>query len=152
LEKGIAIQNIKAAFQSAHKYDIDCCAYIMIGVPSETEEDIRLTMRLIKDIKPNHLHCSICTPMPRTYLYGKLMGDGIITHDYWLDFAINPDPSFKTPFASQLYSAEELRRMQNTIQKQFYLNPRIILHEILKTRGLKQFNAKAQMALKMLFH
>jgi len=152
LEKGITIQHIKTAFKAAHKHDIDCCAYIMIGVPAETEEDISLTMRLIKDIKPNHLHCSICTPMPRTYLYGKLMEDGVIDRDYWLAFASNPDPSFKTPFASQLYSAEELRRMQNTIQKKFYLNPRIILHEILKTRGLKQFIAKSQMALKMLFH
>jgi radical SAM superfamily enzyme YgiQ (UPF0313 family) len=152
LEKGITIQDIKTAFQAAHKHDIDCCAYIMIGVPSETEEDIRLTTRLLKEIKPNHLHCSICTPMPRTYLYGKLMEEGVISHDYWLDFAANPDPSFKTPFASQLYNGEELRRMQNTIQKQFYLNPHIILHEIMKTRGLKQFTAKAKMALKMFFH
>jgi radical SAM superfamily enzyme YgiQ (UPF0313 family) len=152
LEKGITIQHIKTAFQAAHKHDIDCCAYIMIGVPSETHEDIRATLSLVKDIKPDHLHCSICTPMPRTYLYGKLMEEGVITHDYWLDFARKPDPSFKTPFASQLYSAEELRRMQNTIQKKFYLNPRIILHEILKTRGLKQLTAKSLMALKMLFH
>jgi radical SAM superfamily enzyme YgiQ (UPF0313 family) len=152
LEKGITIHHIKTAFKAAHKYDIDCCAYIMIGVPSETEEDIRLTMSLIKDIKPNHLHCSICTPMPRTYFYGKLMDDGIIDRDYWLDFAVTPDPSFKTPFASKLFSAEALRRLQNSIQRQFYLNPRIILHEILKTRGLKQFAAKSQVALKMLFH
>jgi radical SAM superfamily enzyme YgiQ (UPF0313 family) len=152
LEKGITIHHIKTAFKAAHKYDIDCCAYIMIGVPSETEEDIRLTMSLIKDIKPNHLHCSICTPMPRTYFYGKLMEDGIIDGDYWLDFAVKPDPSFKTPFASKLFSAEALRRLQNSIQRQFYLNPRIILHEILKTRGLKQFAAKSQVALKMLFH
>jgi anaerobic magnesium-protoporphyrin IX monomethyl ester cyclase len=152
LEKGITIQDIKTAFQAAHKHDIDCCAYIMIGVPSETEEDIRLTTRLLNEIKPNHLHCSICTPMPRTYLYGKLMEEGVISHDYWLAFATNPDPSFKTPFASQLYNSEELRRMQNKIQKQFYLNPHIILHEIMKTRGLKQFTAKAKMAFKMFFH
>ena len=152
LEKGITIQHIKTAFRAAHKYDIDCCAYIMIGVPSETEEDIRLTISLIKDIKPNHLHCSICTPMPRTYLYSKLMEEGVIERDYWLDFAANPDTSFKTPFASQLYSAEELRCMQNTIQKKFYLNLRIILHEMLKTRGVKQLAAKAQMALKIIFH
>lgn len=152
LEKGITIQDIKKAFQSAQKFGIDCCAYIMIGVPSETKQDIDMTMQLIKDIKPDHLHCSICTPMPKTYLYGKLMEDGIITYDYWLDFAKNPNPSFKTPFASQVFSAEELRGMQNAIQKQFYFNPRIILSEILKTRGFKQFASKAQMALKMLFH
>ncbi len=152
LEKGIKIEQIKKAFRSSHKYGIDCCAYIMIGVPTETEEDIEMTKRLIKEIKPNHLHCSICTPMPRTYLYNKLMDDGTIEHDYWLEFAKKPDPSFKTSFASRTRSAEELRKMQNGIQKQFYLNPRVILHEIKKTRGLKQFAAKFKMALKMLTH
>jgi len=152
LQKGITIEDIKRAFAAGHKFGIDCCAYIMIGVPTETSEDIDMTMRLVKEIRPSHLHCSICTPMPRTYLYSKMMEDGIIEHDYWLDFARRPDPSFKTPFASRLYSAEELRAMQNAIQKQFYLNPRVILHEIVKTRGLKQFAAKFQMALKMIFH
>jgi anaerobic magnesium-protoporphyrin IX monomethyl ester cyclase len=152
LGKGITVEQIRSAFRSAKKYRIDRCAYIMIGVPSETREDIDMTMSLISEIKPDHLHCSICTPMPKTYLYNKLMEEGVITSDYWLDFAKNPDPSFRTPFASAYFNSEELRRMQNSIQKQFYLNPRIILHEILKTRGLKQFTAKAQMGLKMLFH
>jgi radical SAM superfamily enzyme YgiQ (UPF0313 family) len=152
LEKGITIQDIKKGFQSAKKFGIDCCAYIMIGVPSETKQDIDMTMNLIKHIKPDHLHCSICTPMPKTYLYGKLMEDGFITYDYWLDFAKNPKPSFRTPFASQVFSSEELRGMQNAIQKQFYFNPHIILREILKTGGFKQFASKARMALRMLFH
>jgi len=152
LQKGITIEDIKRAFAAGRKFGIDCCAYIMIGVPTETREDIDMTMRLVKEIHPSHLHCSICTPMPRTYLYSKMMEEGIIEHDYWLDFARKPDPSFKTPFASRLYSAEELRAMQNAIQKQFYLNPHVILHEIVKTRGLKQFVAKFQMALKMIFH
>jgi anaerobic magnesium-protoporphyrin IX monomethyl ester cyclase len=151
LEKGITIQDIKKAFRSAQKFGIDCCAYIMIGVPSEIKQDIDITMSLIKEIKPDHLHCSICTPMPKTYLYNKLMEDGIIEHDYWLDFAKKPKPSFKTPFASQIFSAEELRGMQNAIQKQFYFNPFIIIRETLKTRGFKQFVSKSRMALRMLF-
>ena len=152
LEKGITIQDIKKAFQSAHKFGIGCGANIMIGVPSETRQDVDMTMSIIKEIKPDHFHCSICTPMPKTYLYSKLMLEGIIVEDYWLDFAKNPQPSFKTPFASQIFTAEELRGMQNAMQKQFYFNPRIILSEILKTRSFKQFVSKAQMALKMLFH
>ncbi|UCE48397.1 MAG: radical SAM protein, partial [Phycisphaerales bacterium] len=79
LEKGITVQDIKNAFQSAQKSGIDCCAYIMIGVPSETKQDIDKTMNLIKDIKPDHLHCSICTPMPKTYLYSNLMEESVIT-------------------------------------------------------------------------
>ncbi len=152
LQKGITVDQIREVFNIARKHGIDRCAYIMIGCPLEDEEDMAMTVRLAKEIRPEHLHCSICTPMPKTYLYDKLMEDGVITKDYWLDFAKNPDPSFKTPFASQLYRSEELRRMQEKLQKQLSLNFRIILHEILKTRGLKQFVAKSKMALKMFFH
>jgi len=152
LEKGITIQDIKQSFQSARKFKISCSAYIMIGVPLEVQQDIDMTMNLIKEIKPDHLHCSICTPMPRTWLYSKLLEEGKIKNDYWLDFAKKPDPNFKTPFASPVFSAEELRRMQNAIQRQFYFSPRIIMREIIKTRGFKQFSTKARMAFRMLLH
>ncbi|MFC1652360.1 B12-binding domain-containing radical SAM protein [Planctomycetota bacterium] len=151
LQKGIDINDIKIAFKSARKHKIDCCAYIMIGVPSETQQDIDMTMNLIRDLKPNHLHCSICSPMPRTHLYAKLVEDGFIANDYWLEFAQKPDPNFKTRFASEIFNPEELRAMQNHIQKQFYFKPHIILGEIVKTRSIKQLVSKARMARKMLF-
>lgn len=151
LEKGITIEQIRNTFRSAGKYGIDRCAYIMIGCPSEGKEDIDMTMRLVKEIRPEHLHCSICTPMPKTYLYQKLMKEGVITHDYWLEFAKAPEPSFRTPFINQFFSSEELRSMQNSIQRQFYMNPRVIIRELTKTRNLKQFLSKARMAIKVLF-
>ncbi|NLT23734.1 MAG: radical SAM protein [Syntrophorhabdus sp.] len=151
LEKGLSVEDIKKGFESAKRAGIDCCAYIMIGVPSETRQDIDMTIRLLGQIKPDHLHCSICTPMPRTALYSRLMEDGTIAHDYWLDFAVDPDPSFKTPFASGVFHDQELRKMQNAIQKDFYFNLLIIIREIVKTRSLKQFISKTRMALKILF-
>ncbi len=152
LEKGIKVEQIKDAFRVADKYRIDRCAYIMIGAPLERQEDIDMTLRLVKEIEPQHLHCSVCTPMPKTYLYQKMLDEGFIKHDYWLEFAKNPDPAFKTPFISQFFSPQELRHMQNSIQRKFYLNPKIILQEIAKTRGLKQFFKKAKMSVKLFFH
>lgn len=151
LEKGITVDQTREVFRIARKYGIDRCAYIMIGCPSEEKTDIEMTLRLVKDIRPDHLHCSICTPMPKTYLYQKLLNEGLITHDYWLEFAKHPDPSFRTPFINQFFSSEELRNMQDSIQRQFYMDPRIILREIWKTRDIKQFLAKAMMAFKVIF-
>lgn len=151
LEKGITVDQTRDVFRIARKYGIDRCAYIMIGCPSEEKTDIEMTMRLVKDIRPEHLHCSICAPMPKTYLYQKLLNEGLITHDYWLEFARNPDPSFRTPFINQFFSSEELRNMQDSIQRQFYMDPRIILREIRKTRDIKQFLAKAMMAFRVIF-
>ncbi len=149
LEKEITLDQIKNAFQLTRKYGIDGCAYIMIGIPPETRSDIDKTMRLIKEIRPDHLHCSICTPMPKTFLYKKLMKERLIKNDYWLEFAKNPDPNFKTPFKNLYFSDSELRNMQNSIQKKFYFQPRIIFYEILKTKGWKQFFSKAKMAFKI---
>lgn len=151
LQKGITVKQIKDTFGLAKKHKIDRFAYIMIGIPSERREDIDITLKLVKDIKPEHLHCSICTPMPKTYLYQKLMEERFIKHDYWLAFAKNPDPEFKTPFASPFFNNEELRSMQDSIQRQFYLNPKAILREIAGTHGLKQFLVKAKIAFKMIF-
>ena len=152
LQKEITVEQIKNTFQLAKKHGIDCFAYIMIGIPPERQEDIDRTLRLVKDIKPEYLHCSVCTPMPKTYLYRKLMEKGIIKDDYWLAFAKMPDPAFKTPFASQFFDDKELRFMQDSIQRQFYLNPKTILREIVRTRGLKQFLTKSKLALKIISH
>lgn len=150
LEKGITVAQIKKAFKSAKKHGINRFAYIMIGAPMESRDDIAATINLVKEIKPQHLHCSICTPMPKTYFYQKLLSAGIIERDYWREFAENPTPNFKTPFCSRFFKDEELRALQNSIQRNFYMNPGIVFQEIIKTRGLKQFYTKAKLAFRFL--
>lgn len=151
LEKGISVEQIENVFRLAKKHRIDRFAYIMIGSYPESQKDIDKTLYLIKKIKPEHLHCSICTPMPKTYLYLKLLEDGFIKKDYWLEFAKNPDPAFKTPFFNQFFDSQRLRIMQSKIQRRFYLNPRVILQEMQKTQGLGQFLMKAKMAFRLFF-
>lgn len=148
LEKGITIEQIKRAFELCKKHRIDRAAYIMIGMPEETRDDIETTLSLVKEIKPQYLHCSVCTPMPKTLFYQKLLSQGFIKRDYWRDFAVHPDPKFKTPFCSLLFSDEELRSIQNSIQRKFYLNPKVVFHEMIKIREMKQFIAKAKLAFK----
>lgn len=150
LQKGITVDKVRTAFGLARKHGLDSCAYIMIGIPAETRGDIAKTLELVAEIKPRHLQCSVCTPMPRTYLYNKLLEEGAIQSDYWLEFARHPDPAFKTPFASRDFAPEELRRMQDQIQKRFYFSPRIILKEMMATRSLRQYLLKAKYALRML--
>ena len=151
LEKGITVDQIQAVFKAARKHGIDRCAYIMIGTPVESRKDIQTTMALIKEIRPEHLHCSICTAMPETHFYKKLLSSGQIQRDYWREFAATPDPGFRTPFCSQLIKDEELRILQNSIQKNFYMNAGVIFREILRTTSPKQFYAKAKMVFDVFF-
>jgi len=151
LEKGITVDQIRKSFHLANLHGIDCCAYIMIGIPGEGDREIGETMMLVREIRPRHLQCSICTPMPKTRLYAKLMEEGAIKEDYWRAFAKKPDPSFRTRFASTSFSGDELRQMQNDIQKRFYWSLRIVWRELRETRGIKGLATKARLAIKMLF-
>jgi radical SAM superfamily enzyme YgiQ (UPF0313 family) len=150
LEKGITVEQTRKAFRIAQANGIDCCAYVMIGIPHEGLRDIEATRRLVREIRPRHLQCSICTPMPRTRLYDQLLQEGMIAEDYWLAFAKKPDPSFRIRFASAAFKAEELRRIQNRIQREFYWSPRLLWRELRDTRGVRGLLAKARLAMRML--
>ncbi len=149
LEKGITVEQIRRAFALGRTHKIDRFAYIMIGLPHEHTDDIAQTTNLIKEIKPDYLHCSICTPMPQTLLYRKMREEGLIADDYWLEFARDPKPGFQPRYASQVFTAAELRSMQESIHRKFYLRPGIVFREALKTRSLKQIARKARLALKL---
>jgi len=151
LEKGITVRQIKEVFKAAKKHGIYRCAFIMIGMPTERRKDIQATIDLVKEIKPEHLYCSICTPMPETHFYKKLLSEGQIKHDYWREFAKNPNPGFKTPFCSQFFKDEELRILKNSILRDFYMNIGVIFQGIIRTISPKQFYAKTKIALDVFF-
>jgi len=68
MRKGITINQIKEAFKLTHKLGILCHAFIMIGTPTETKEDLEMTVKLIKEIHPDGVQVSITTPLIGTDL------------------------------------------------------------------------------------
>ncbi len=69
--KGITLDNIRNAFTLCQKYDLLATAYIMIGAPTETKEDMEATLSLLKEIQPDGIHVSITTILPNTKLYDQ---------------------------------------------------------------------------------
>lgn len=68
MRKGITVEQIKKAFYFTHKTGLLCEAYIIIGTPTETKEDLEMTRKLIEEIHPNGLQISIMTPLIGTDL------------------------------------------------------------------------------------
>ncbi|MBU7028568.1 MAG: B12-binding domain-containing radical SAM protein [Theionarchaea archaeon] len=105
LKKGLTFDQVERAFELCHKYDIACGAYFMVGIPGETREDIELTKKIIKKIRPSFINVSFLTPYPGTRLY-EMLEDMIGDVDYseWddlqksvlnYDFEVNPKVSHK---------------------------------------------------------
>src|SRR3972149_3812674 len=94
----------------------------MIGSPGETLKEINDTLRLIRQIKPDYVQFSITCPYPDTPLYKKLLKEGGIDNDVWLEFAENPSINFVPPIASEYFNREELEELVTKAYKRVYFS------------------------------
>ncbi|MBN2203315.1 MAG: radical SAM protein [Candidatus Aenigmarchaeota archaeon] len=77
MKKGITVDQIRKAFYLCHKYRMIANAFIMIGSPTETKEDLDDTINLISQIHPDSIQVSITTPMIGSRLFEICQKDGI---------------------------------------------------------------------------
>ena len=68
--------------RNLQKHGIEAHAFIMIGVPSETEETFKQTMDFIPKLRPDSVIFSIFTPYPGSDLYYECKDEGIISGDF----------------------------------------------------------------------
>jgi len=87
LVKGFTREKIIKAFDLCHRVGINPGAYIIVGVPGETKQDILDTISLVERIEPSLLNFSFLTPFPNTALYTATrhwIGDW--DYEQWDDF------------------------------------------------------------------
>ena len=77
-QKGLNTKQIIEAGRRIKKHGIFLYAFFMIGLPTETEEDARLTKKFIAELKPDWAGISIFTPLPGTGIYEDLRKQGKI--------------------------------------------------------------------------
>ncbi|PIQ99922.1 MAG: hypothetical protein COV66_10000 [Nitrospinae bacterium CG11_big_fil_rev_8_21_14_0_20_45_15] len=150
LQKGQTPEKTKRACQWTREAGIGFFAYMMIGIPHETREDMMETVEFAKSIKPDYAQFSICTPYPKTELYFQMLGEGILDEDYWQRFAEAPSPDFKIKFWNKDFTEAQLRELQDECHSRFYRSPAYIMKQITKVKSWSDFTAKARMGTKIL--
>lgn len=149
LRKDISLEKTKQIFCWCHEIGLNTLADFMIGSPSETLEDIEMSVALIKLIKPTYVQFSVTVPYPGTDLYRTALERGIIKNDVWADFARNPQP-FEPPLWEENFTRQELLNLLKKCYRQFYLSPGFILKDLLRTQSLKVFRGKVQATFSLL--
>jgi len=67
--KGTRVEQVIDTFALCRKLKLDTLAYIMIGAPIETREDLEMTYQLIRKIRPSLWAVFVTTPFPGNYLF-----------------------------------------------------------------------------------
>ncbi len=76
IRKGTTVEENLEAARICRKYDIRIWANYMLGLPTETREEVMDTVRLMKEIDPDYYSPAFFTPHPGTDLY-----DYVVQHD-----------------------------------------------------------------------
>lgn len=78
LHRPMSNQEIIEAFETAHKYGLHTSAFVMIGLPYETVEDVMATVELLGRIRPGRFRWAIFFPFPKTDAYEMSLRGGYL--------------------------------------------------------------------------
>jgi radical SAM superfamily enzyme YgiQ (UPF0313 family) len=78
LNKGYRAEELPEKVHILKKYNIQVQAFVMIGLPHETDEQRRKTFAVTMDLPFDHVTYNIYTPYPGTELYYELLKTGIL--------------------------------------------------------------------------
>lgn len=135
--KKITLEQVKNAFLWAREAGIRFIEgnFIIGSDPAETQEDLKMTLDLIREIKPDLVSLAIIVPYPGTRVYEKMKSRGYIFTEDWEKFAmIDQVPCWRT----EHFTSEELLKYQKKMLRNFYLRPDYLWRILVKLKNLDE--------------
>ena len=84
MDKGTKVSQIYQARRLLKQYGIETSFFLQFGYPGEEMEDIRATIRMVKDLMPDDIGISVSYPLPGTKFYEKVKLD-LKEKQNWID-------------------------------------------------------------------
>jgi radical SAM superfamily enzyme YgiQ (UPF0313 family) len=139
-DKGITIDQVRETTQMAKDLGLKVRGYFMMGAPTETEEEVRASIRLAEELPLDDVTFSITTPLPHTHLYDASrdqIAEDFSHFDYYKSAVYDSD---------EVLPARTLNRLRRMAYIRFYLGPKRLWRTIQSTLGLSGLR---KMALKV---
>jgi anaerobic magnesium-protoporphyrin IX monomethyl ester cyclase len=114
MDKGIRVEQIKESARRLHDAGIRVGFFLQFGYPGEIMADIRKTMKLVHDIRPDDIGVSVSYPLPGTRFYEAVRLQLGAQHN-WID-SNDLAMLYQGPFSTAFY-----RQLHTVIHKQFRL-------------------------------
>ena len=125
INKDIDLDQVRRAFQWAKKAGLITTAFFIIGGhPSETRQDLEMSIKLMKEIDPDLMAAAIAVPFPGTELEKIMEQKGLIADHQWEKYThIHSRPCWRT----EHFSSKQLVQLQNMTFRKFFLRPHFII-------------------------
>jgi anaerobic magnesium-protoporphyrin IX monomethyl ester cyclase len=105
MEKGTSVAQIREAAQRLQAVGVGVAFFLQFGYPSETREELSMTLNLVRECMPDDVGMSVSYPLPGTKFYERVK-DQLGAQDHWQhsdDLAMLYAGPFSTTFYRQLH-------------------------------------------------
>jgi len=145
-KKGIELGQSKKAISLTKKVGIKSIGYYVLGLPGETIETIKQTIKFAKELDTGYANFHIATPFPGTEFYDTAeKNNWLITKD-WEKY----EERGSCVISTETLKPNDLIRMQEFAMRQFYLRPKKIFKELLDNMRLNDLKILIKTGMKVL--
>lgn len=144
LNKRTRLGEIKQAVKWTREAGIDVGGFFMIGLPTETCDDIEKTIQFSKELDLNEAHFTFFTPFPGSEIYNTIDQYGSFDADWRKASCWNP------VFIPSGMSRKGLVNYWKRASFSFYLRPKIVMGYIRRIKSLKHIKVYASGLLALL--
>ncbi|MDD5085089.1 MAG: radical SAM protein [Candidatus Omnitrophica bacterium] len=134
VKKGFTVAQIKEQVWMVKNAGMDVNGFFILGLPSETKEEMEATIRLAKELPLSRVQFYNFIPLPSTESYDELVRQGEIGALNW-EHAFQAEVSYSPAGISK----ESLKAMQKRAHLEFYLRPSILWNLLTQIRSFEQF-------------
>lgn len=129
IDKNINLEQVRKAVRWAKEIGLETFGYFMIGLPGDTEETIRETIRFAKELRLDFARFSITIPFPGTKLFEAWDSQGLIKTKDWNKYnCYSPRHEL---YNHPSLSHELLEKYYHKAHRKFYFSPSYLARRII---------------------
>ena len=141
INKSVTLEQMRETMAATRRAGISVRGFFMLGLPTESREESRETIRFARELDPLWAQFTLTTPYPGTPMFAQLCREKKIRNFDWKNY--NTWSGWKDngnlPFIAEGRRVEELLALQKTALRQFYMRPRVFLRFLLSVRSPSDF-------------
>ena len=132
--KGVNDEHIENAMQLCKKHGIKADMYLMLSFPTESKDEVEITVNYPKRMKPNIFGLHITIPLPGARIWELAIDEGAIhkdTIDKYINGEFGDHFNEAWPFyVNKNLSLDYLKEAQARAYKEYYMTPQYVWHRI----------------------
>lgn len=148
MQKGIVTDQAKHAVRITKEYGIMVIGFFMLGVPGETVETLRKTIRYSREIGVDYAQYHRTMAKPDTDLSRQV--NEVLGYDYWREYIGGRVPERRLPTPWTSLSDDIIQAAAKQAYLRFYFRPRYLLRLIVGIKSWSEFKRYVRSALGLL--